>query len=553
MIKNERNRELPIIRVMTGIRNMGYTFESAILDIVDNSIVAKSKNIKIFIQAEDDTRDQSIKRIIIEDDGTGMNEDQIFNALELGSSESQYEENSLSKYGFGLKSAGFSQANSIAVISKTEACFEWHKARVGWDLIEEYNKYVVDEDLELDLFEQRLVEAKAKGTIIILDGLIKVSKIKKDTAVKRIVERCAITYHRFMEEDDLNIKVNDKCVEPYDPLFCNEIKENMIDYDGRKVCKYFDEDYSLVLNSKNKSKATIKAVLLPNPPLFEKEGMQKKVNAQYHMKQKNIGFYIYRNRRLIVEATTLSLFSRSEPKLLASRIRIDLDTICDDEVNLDVKKTQLVFPERFMEQLRDLLNPYFRRSKDLWDEMKIRKANADQEVITDSDTLHKRSNEMLKSVAPVVVDPQTGGVQPMQELVVQQIDNLKRRYDVDDSVIEEIRKKNNQRIITVSELPKGMLWGPAIGGENSCQVVVHISRQHPFYEKVYKKLEDGCDAVVILDALFLNLAMAEMGINCGDTKYEKIFAKLRQSVSHQLENFIDLELDDEGDESDENL
>ena len=54
---------------------------------------------------------------------------------------------------------------------------------------------------------------------------------------------------------------------------------------------------------------------------------------------------------------------------------IDLDTNCDDDVNLDVKKTQLVFPEHFMEQLRDLLNPYLRRSKDLWDEMKIRKAN----------------------------------------------------------------------------------------------------------------------------------------------------------------------------------
>ena len=79
-----------------------------------------------------------------------------------------------------------------------------------------------------------------------------------------------------------------------------------------------------------------------------------------------------------------------------------------------------------------------------------------------------------------------------------------------------------------------------------------MSRQHPFYEKVYKKLEDGCDAVVILDALFLNMAMAEMGINCGDSKYEKIFAKLRQSVSHQLENFIDLEMDDE-DYDDENL
>ena len=66
---------------------------------------------------------------------------------------------------------------------------------------------------------------------------------------------------------------------------------------------------------------------------------------------------------------------------------------------------------------------------------------------------------------------------------------FKGKYNIDDSIIDEIRKKNSQRVITVSELPKGMLWAPNIGGENSSQVVVHLSRQHPFYEKVYKKLE----------------------------------------------------------------
>lgn len=69
MIKEERRKDLPIIRVMTGIRNMGYTLESAILDIVDNSIVAGAKKVNIIIQAEDKTLKQSIRRIIIDDDG----------------------------------------------------------------------------------------------------------------------------------------------------------------------------------------------------------------------------------------------------------------------------------------------------------------------------------------------------------------------------------------------------------------------------------------------------------------------------------------------------
>ena len=50
---------------MTGIRNMGYTLESAILDIVDNSIVAGAKKVNIIIQAEDKTLKQSIRKSLL--------------------------------------------------------------------------------------------------------------------------------------------------------------------------------------------------------------------------------------------------------------------------------------------------------------------------------------------------------------------------------------------------------------------------------------------------------------------------------------------------------
>ena len=553
MIRTDRPKELPIIRVLNGIRNMGYTLESAILDIIDNSIVAGATEISVLIDSENDKFNSLIKKIIISDNGKGMNIDEIYNALELGSPNSCYENNSLSKYGFGLKSAGFSQANTVTVISRADIHADWMKSRIDWNTIENNKQYVVDEELEILEEEKALLESKCngKGTIVILDNLIKVSRVKKNAAIKKIVDKSSITFHRFMEKG-LKLYVNTEEVIPYDPLFCNELDDkSMIDYDGRNVCSYFSEDYGLTINSKNKSRAMIKAVLLPNPPLHEIEGKQKKINQHYRIQQKNIGIYIYRNERLIAEGITLGLFSRHEPRLLASRIRVDLNSNCDDDINLDVKKTQLVFPEQFMEQFKDLLNPYLKRSKDLWDEMKVMKFDLKNEQKTDSDVLHERSNEMLKDFTPKVCDPVTGDIYPMQEAFKSQIEQLQTQYEVDSSIIDEIKKKNNQRIITVSELDKGMLWKPIIGGENNCQVMVTLSRTHPFYSKVYKKLESGSDAVVILDALFLSLSLAEMGIDCDDNKYAKIFAKLRQSVSHQLENFIDLELDDEEDDGGE--
>ncbi len=96
----------------------------------------------------------------------------------------------------------------------------------------------------------------------------------------------------------------------------------------------------------------------------------------------------------------------------------------------------------------------------------------------------------------------------------------------------------------VEQLENDMLWKPGIGGKNGSDVVVYISRSHPFYQYIYKELEAGEDALVILDALFLNLSMAEVSINATDRLLVKIFDKLRSSASLQLSRFIEVRLDD---------
>ena len=96
----------------------------------------------------------------------------------------------------------------------------------------------------------------------------------------------------------------------------------------------------------------------------------------------------------------------------------------------------------------------------------------------------------------------------------------------------------------MDDLENGMLWKPSIGDDDSNKVIVLLSRAHPFYTKIYQKLVPGSDAVLFLYSLFLNMAMAEMGISSLDvSKLAKIFKRLRQSVSYQLSNFIDLKIE----------
>ena len=117
----EQGLEIDAGRLLFGLSRIGYTTSSAICDIIDNSVRANAPNIYVFIKRErtdlSDAKKNNISDYIIIDDGNGMDEANLLEALKLGSSELHYEVNSLSKFGLGLKTAAFSQADMLEIIS----------------------------------------------------------------------------------------------------------------------------------------------------------------------------------------------------------------------------------------------------------------------------------------------------------------------------------------------------------------------------------------------------------------------------------------------------
>ena len=99
-------------RVLAAIGKIGYNPVSAILDIADNSVSAKCTYLSININPKTDNvnggRRTVIDSITISDNGNGMTEAGIDNAISLGSSEKYYHSGTLSKFGIGLKSAASS-------------------------------------------------------------------------------------------------------------------------------------------------------------------------------------------------------------------------------------------------------------------------------------------------------------------------------------------------------------------------------------------------------------------------------------------------------------
>ena len=114
--------------LIESLRAVGYSLPTAIADIIDNSIAAKAKNIWL-----DFYWDGCDSRISILDDGVGMEEDVLSNAMRPGSQSptDTRDPSDLGRFGLGLKTASFSQSRILSVVSKTS---KGEKSRRCWDL-----------------------------------------------------------------------------------------------------------------------------------------------------------------------------------------------------------------------------------------------------------------------------------------------------------------------------------------------------------------------------------------------------------------------------------
>lgn len=164
MVQKINNPPTPKI-LINSIRQIGYSFESAAADIIDNSISVGSKNIDIYFPV---SANEEIY-IAFLDDGIGMNRKQAINALKIGSDfEGERNENDLGRFGLGLKSASFSQCRKLTVVSKTNDVL----AAFGWDIseVEKSNEWFCyefsNEDIEKIPKFEKLKELK-HGTLVV--------------------------------------------------------------------------------------------------------------------------------------------------------------------------------------------------------------------------------------------------------------------------------------------------------------------------------------------------------------------------------------------------
>lgn len=318
-------------------RAIGYNIETAIADIIDNSISAKAKNIWINFEWKGSKTCLSIK-----DDGIGMNNAELIQAMRPGSKNPLQERNQgdLGRFGLGLKTASFSQARKLTVISKKAdynfVFWTWDLDFVNktgnWDLI----KYLPDENLENE------ISKLTTGTIVQWNDIDRIVKdfSQEDTkaehkfyqTMEQVKKHLAMVFHKFIEQGKVNFYFQDKKVNAWNPFLSNE-----------KATQEFPPEK--IQNGKVK----IEGFVLPHKSKISDETYKNAEGLKGWNEQQ--GFYIYRNERLLLAGDWLGLFRKEEHYKLA-RIQIELPNTLDESWQIDIKKSIARPPLVFRDQIR---------------------------------------------------------------------------------------------------------------------------------------------------------------------------------------------------------
>jgi len=316
--------------LIESLRSFGYSLEASIADIVDNSITAGARNVHVQFSwcGEQST-------IAIMDDGCGMAEGELVNAMRPGS-RSPLEERGpgdLGRFGLGLKTASFSQCRKLSVGSRAAG----HEPAVRiWDLdyVNQCGEWRLRRaDLQDNDNAFSALKSRKHGTIVLWEQIDRlVGGSERDDPrrenlfyehIDTVKNHLGMIFHRFLENpNSLKIFINNRPLPPWDPFLRNHpstqlLPEEPLNHSGKKI--------------------TVRPFVLPyRSKLSDREYEAAGGPGGWNTRQ---GFYIYRNNRLIVAGDWLGLGFRKEAHTKLARIIVDIPNSMDEDWKIDVRKS----------------------------------------------------------------------------------------------------------------------------------------------------------------------------------------------------------------------
>lgn len=340
--------------LIESLRDFGYTLPTALSDLIDNSLAAGAKHVSVVVEPA-----VPVPHIAVVDDGQGMSEATLIEAMRMATMGplSARSKSDLGRFGLGMKTASLSQGRCVTVISKhgrNTSVRRWDLSHVrktkDWLLLSEPTKAA-------EVYCEKVANFR-HGTAVVIEDLDRASFLSAaqssnathlGTTLDAIRGHLGMVFHRFIEEDGMEIRLGEGAIQGWDPYLTG------------LSTRLPPEQLRLPIQ---KGIIEVTPFVLPHHSrLSDEQHNQASGPLGWNAHQ---GFYIYRCRRLIVPGTWLNLRLKKEEHFKLARIQVDLPNTMDDKWQLNVMKSHVSAPASLLDDFRRIASDVRRQATDVY-------------------------------------------------------------------------------------------------------------------------------------------------------------------------------------------
>jgi hypothetical protein len=510
MIAFNKSNEPNPARLIESLRHIGYSNYEAIADLVDNAFDAEASRIGITIsRARDDFE------IAIGDDGSGMDQEILDQALRLGSLTERDVTTDLGKFGMGLVTAGLSLSRRTKVITKQDA--EYLTSIVDVDEVQRTNSFckhlAPSNEEDKKLFQEKVGEVES-GTLVILtktDGLSN----RNTTQFANVLRKHLGEVHRYFLSAGKSISINGEDLKPLDPLMLDDPETEI----------FSDELYPIELDEdgeKSTEQIRVRISLIPHDFAQSDNRLAKGLAHQ--------GFYLMRNNRQIQRAVTLEYFTKHND-FNRMRGEIFLSGKLDRYVGIEFTKRAVVFDQAIQDKLGHHLKGQCTTIKRREAGRNVEHGSAEQ------DKFHEQASKAITEKSRLLMTPKA-----IIERRSPRSQQNGRHTAVEESKGRERKNLQNTQRAGMAERcrflkqklgPNGQIYECDLEGRT---VVIRWNIEHPFYKRFIVDNQDDGRLVTAVDFLVYSMACAELRER--DEEQVEFINNMRAIISANLRTLL---------------
>lgn len=502
-------------QALMSLRDSGYSFPTAIAEVIDNSIEADANNIKIKLyEGVNGNKKKHVERVAISDDGTGMPLDVLHRYMVIGHSTRWMKKDTIGKYGVGAKLAALNFALKIEAWSRVDASEPWKY--VSFDLQDalemeqkgEHKLVGVNEPVDCDLPEiYRDQMASNIGTLVVWSKVDRLESGRAaanyDELVAELTKELGRIFRVFVN-DGINIFLNDKKIVHHDPLvqmddswvdqvLTKELKKSAPESMPKRGTKHFAStviaDRVSIMSLEGKE-ATLTLTLYPRE-ITRKRGMGGDQLAKRLRVPDNQGALSFmRLGREIAYTSVPKIFGRGVEE--ADRfigIEINFHPVFDEYFGVrNVKRGVEPFND-LRARIRDELKKYLETARKLLEESWNQVA---QQTKAHSGEHARIEEELAEATKSMPKSPKSSKPREEQEKELEdELDDLAEDTGSAGSDEEKKKYKESKKglpfVIESTSFP-GKSFVDITHVNN--QTIIRLNTRHRFYKEMWKPLSE---------------------------------------------------------------